>query len=605
LPPNLNVISIHWTPYGSGYQRFSVDFSAPPNTDWHIVTACANQTTDEQAGGNPSGGCELVVDPYSWSKLASVNRDLGPVTVTVRGTTDGRCVSSSNSITVNFAKEDVLGTYYYWKAFVTQGQGVGGQIWAQVFGDLGTPEKDVTSNVSAGGSQLQATCNGCHAVSRDGTRMVVYSDDNDSDDEYTDVSGSLLDMTPLANGKPAVQLGTGANPNRMAQGGQPPGFSAINPPASYFVSSNGMPILDSGTPPQGIAGGTSSSNGYPTMVAGNQFSTWDSVGNFVGPVNTGCNASRPTMPDWSVDGKTVIFVNPRAVASWSLFYGGNATDDNHIFGGSFCTMPYTGNGRFGPASMFLQSNGENNYYPSFSPDSVVVAGAALPPAFVLFNRALDKSDAGANCDSGFCANDSFSNPDARLFLMPNTANATAIDLEKANGSPASLPVSLSNSYPRWAPFAQTYHGNKILWFTFSSTRDYGQRVLNHKSGMYQCYPPDTPEQPGAAHGSTFAQQCQQPQIWMAPILYRESQPITVDPSGVAFWMPYQDIQQHNHTAQWTWKPTPPPPPPPDGAPPPCQCSHILGSCGAANACGCCANEQLQCSGSSTCISVSN
>jgi hypothetical protein len=605
LPPNLNVISIHWTPYGGGYQRFSVDFSSPPNTEWHILTSCANQTTDEQAGGNPSGGCELQVDPVSWSKLVEANRDGGPVTVTVRGTTDGRCTSASNSIQINFAKEDLLGTYYYWKSFVTQGQGVGGQIWMKVFGDLNMQEQDVTSNVSAAGSQLQATCNGCHALSRDGSRMVVYSDDNDSDDEYTDVSGSLLDMTPIANGQPAVQLGTGANPNRMSQGGQPPGFSAINPPASYFVSSNGMPILDSGAPPSGIAGGTSTSNGYPSVVQGSQFSVWDGIGNFVAAVNTGCNASRPTMPDWSVDGKTVIFVDPQTVASWSLYYGGTATDDDHLFGGSFCTMPYMGNGTFGAASLFLQSNGENNYYPSFSPDSVVTDAGVQPPEFVLFNRVANNSGAGTNCNNGFCPNDSFSNPDARLWLMPNMPNATPVDLEKANGSPAASPVSLSNSYPRWAPFVQVYHGNKILWFTFSSTRDYGLRVLNHKSGMYQCYPPDSTEVPSGMHKATFDPACQQPQIWMAPILFRESQSATADPSGVAFWMPYQDITQHNHTAQWTWKPNPPPPPPPDGAPPPCSCSHIYGPCGAANACGCCMNEQLQCSGSSTCISVAN
>jgi hypothetical protein len=605
LPPNLNVLSIHWTPYGGGYQRFSVDFSSPPNTEWEILTSCANQTTDEQAGSNPSGGCELEIDPLSWSKLVEVNRDGAPVTVTVRGTTDGRCTTTSNSIQINFAKEDLLGTYYYWKSFITQGQGVGGQIWMKVFGDLNMPEQDVTSNVSAAGSQLQATCNGCHALSRDGTRMVVYSDDNDSDDEYTDVSGSLLDMTPIANGQPAVQLGTGANPDRNSQGGQPPGFSAINPPASYFVSSNGMPILDSGTPPMGIAGGTSTSNGYPSVVQATQFSVWDGMGKFVGAVDTGCSASRPTMPDWSVDGKTVIFVNPQSVASWTLFYGGNATDDDHLFGGSFCTMPYMGNGTFGPASLFLQSNGENNYYPSFSPDSVVTDAGAQPPAFVLFNRVASNSSAGTSCNNGFCPNDSFSNPDARLWLMPNMPNATPIDLEKANGSPATAPVSLSNSYPRWAPFVQVYHGNKILWFTFSSTRDYGLRVLNHKSGMYQCYPPDSTEVPSGMHKSTFDPACQQPQIWMAPILFRESQSATVDPSGVAFWIPYQDITQHNHTAQWTWKPNPPPPPPPDGAPPPCMCSHIYGPCGAANPCGCCMNEQLQCSGSSTCISVAN
>jgi len=179
-------------------------------------------------------------------------------------------------------------------------------------------------------------------------------------------------------------------------------------------------------------------------------------------------------------------------------------------------------------------------------------GSVESRPFVLFNRVAN-DPAGTKWDGGFCPNDSFSNPDARLFLMPDMPNATPTDLENANGSPAASPVKLSNAYPRWVPFVQTYQGNKVLWFTFSSTRDYGLRVLNHKSGMYQCCSADAAETPGAAHGAAFDPLCQQPQIWMAPIYFRESQSPMFDPSGVAFWIPYQDMTTHNHTAQWTWK----------------------------------------------------
>jgi hypothetical protein len=126
VPPNLNTISVQWTPYGAPFTRFSVDFSSPPNLDWHIVTACKNQTVDAQSG-NPSGGCELVVDPVSWSKLVGTSRGQGPVTIAVRGTTDGICASAStNSVHMSFAEEDVLGTYYYWKSNASGG--AGGQI---------------------------------------------------------------------------------------------------------------------------------------------------------------------------------------------------------------------------------------------------------------------------------------------------------------------------------------------------------------------------------------------------------------------------------------------------------------------------------------------
>jgi hypothetical protein len=602
LPPNMNLISVQWTPFGGPFTRFEVDFTSSPNTDWRIITACSNQTTDMQAGGTPSGGCELTVDPVSWGRLVQANRGTGPVAITVRGTTNGTCAStSSNAVNVSWAEEDLLGTYYYWKSTVTGGSmgGVGGQIWMKEFGNLGMQEQDVTSAVATASGTLMATCNGCHALARDGTRMVVYSDDADSDDEYSDIGGSLLDMTPLnMNGTPA-ELGVGVSGSRT--GGQPPGFSTLHPNATSYLSSNGLGWLtDAGAPPPGISGGTSTSAGYTTAIPANAFSLWDGMGNLVGPVPAATAPTRPTMPDWSIDGKTVIYVEPKEVANWTGTFLGTNTDDDHIFGGSLYTMPYNGNGNFGTPALFLMSGGENNYYPSFSPDAD--PQNMKPPSYVLFNRVLDKGG-GSACANGFCLNDSFSNPAARLWLTKNMAGATPIDLEKANGSPAASPQELSNSYPRWAPFVQTYKGNPILWFTFSSTRDYGVRVLNHKNGMYQCYPADTPETPGALHNQGFAAACQQPQLWMAPIFFTEAQG-NKDPSGVAFWIPYQDIGQHNHTAQWTWRPNPPPPPPPDGGPPPCMCSATYGPCGAKNACGCCVASD-KCSGESKCISINN
>jgi hypothetical protein len=575
VPPNMNVISVQWTPNGGGYQRFSVDFTNGGNTDWHIVTACKNQTIDAQSN-MPSGGCEVTVDPVSWSKLVGAGRGQGPVTIAVRGTTDGMCATAStNAVHLSFAEEDLLGTYYYWKSTVSQ-NGVGGQIWKKTFGDLNMGEADVTT------AAIQAaTCNGCHSLSRDGTRMVVYSDDDDSDDEYSDVAGSYLDMTT----NPATEFPGGVTGVR--QGGQPPGFSTIDPivtagtsanASGYYVTSNGFPCGAGGR------GGCGTSNGYAGAVPTNGWSIWNGTnGAFIGGATIGAANTRPTMPDWSPDGQTLVYVVPAGTFdSWRQ-------DDAHIYGGSLYTVPYTGMGTFGAPSVLIQSNGENNYYPSYSPD--------VPMSFIIFNR-VDNMNQGNACSGGFCPDDSFSNPAARLMLLGTKAGAQPIDLEKANASPVVAKVPLSNSYPRWAPFVQTYKGNKLLWFTFSSTRDYGVRVLNHKQGMYQCYPSDAAETPGGAHRQPFAPQCQEPQLWMAPINLAEAQG-NVDPSRVAFWVPYQDITTHNHTAQWTQQHVMQPPPPTGG----CMCQTMTyGNCGAANGgCDCCAGTGLVCTGSNTCF----
>jgi hypothetical protein len=580
VPPNMNIMSVQWVPYGAAYQMFSVDFSNPPNTDWHIVTKCSGQTIDAQSM-TPSGGCEVSLDPLSWSRLAGANRGGGPVTISVRGTTDGSCATSSaNQIHWSIAEEDLLGTYYYWKSTISS-NGVGGQIWKKTFGDLNMMEQDVTSQ------SINATCNGCHSLSRDGTRMVVYSDDDDSDDEYSDIAGSYLDMTT----NPATELPGGVTQGGHQGGGQPAGFSTIDPNVTALTSATmpGYYITSNGYPCSGTGNCGSATSGYTTAVPLNGFSVWNGTnGSFINGVTISASGTRPTMPDWGPDGTSVVYVVPQGeFTSWRK-------DDAHIFGGSLWTIPYAGNGSFGPSpAEILHSTGENNYYPSYSPD-------VNPTSFIIFNRVVNMSQ-GANCNSGFCPDDSFSNPVARLMLLRTAAGSTPIDLEKANGSPLTSPVPLSNSYPRWAPFVQTYKGNKLLWFTFSSTRDYGVRVLNHKSGMYQCYPADAAETPGATHKQPFASQCQEPQLWMAPLSFSEAQG-NRDPSGVAFWIPYQDITTHNHTAQWTQQHLPPPPPPVDAGTP-CMCqSATYGACGAANGgCDCCTGNGY-CTGSNTCFS---
>jgi hypothetical protein len=85
---------------------------------------------------------------------------------------------------------------------------------------------------------------------------------------------------------------------------------------------------------------------------------------------------------------------------------------------------------------------------------------------------------------------------------------------------------------------------------------------------------------------------------MAPILV-DAQAAASDPSGVAFWIPYQDMTTHNHMAEWTWTPQSGEG---DGGAASCSCSMSGGPCGAANGgCGCCSGLNLVCSGDQQCI----
>jgi len=509
LPPNMNTITLQWKP-GTSNNLFEIDLTNPA-TDVKILTKCT-PTVDTR--GQMSGGCQLDLNGAMWDFVAKSNKGGDPVKITVQGSS-GTCLApGSNSIGMAFAAEDVSGGIYYWKSTVSA-SGTGGQIWRKEFGTM-TPEEQIT-----GAGILGGTCNGCHALSRDGQRMVINSDDDDSDDEYGDVTSSLVDV-----GKKMIIGGTG-----FGSGG-PAGFQTFSADHGLYLATTGN---GSGTPGWGFGGGG-------TNIMPNQFFLYDG--------NTGAQSTPPgvtgapmttqrvTMPDWSADNKSIVYVVPVQAGSpnWQA-------DDDHILGGSLWTLSYDSmTKKFGTPTPLLPSMGENNYYPGYSPDG----------QFIVFNR-VPKQPA-----PDFPNNDSFSNPKARVFVLPTGQGAMPIDCAALNDQ-----GDLSNSWPRWSPFIQTYKGQKLLWVTFSSTRDYGLLVRNNISGNVQCYPPDSAEDPGGSHGQQFPANCKQPQIWMAAINLTTAEVMNQgDPSSPAFWLPFQDIKTHNHTAQWTT--TVVNTPPPDG-----------------------------------------
>ncbi len=541
LPPNMEVVAVHFTPFPGGtpplpIQEFEIDFENS-NTDVRVTTLCSTQLMDTEATPVATGGCEYKLDQTVWDFIAKSNRGGDAVKITVRATTDGMCATTSqNSVNIAFGEEDVNGGIFYWKSSITMG-GVGGNIWAQAFGSS-IPEEQITGVV--GTNLANATCFGCHALSKDGKRMVVNFDDADSDDEYADVTHTLMD--PVSKNSLDGHTAYG-NP------GFEPGFQAITPDVSTYVATNGFPN-----------GATNAFFMFDAM-SGMPLTTATQT---IGPAMAGTTPApaRPTMPDWAPDGKSILYVQPDHVGAWD--YNTSMvparTDDNHVFGGSIMSATYDPTSMaFGTPTPIVMSAGENNYYPGWSPDG----------SFIVFNRVplqpvappLYNADCTGAKPSVSCPNDSFSNPKARIMLLSTaTAGGTPVDAEYANGSPAASPVDVSNSWPRWSPFIQSYKGDKLLWVTFSSTRDYGLRVRNHQMGMIQCYPADSLYQPTASHGQAFATDCQQPQIWMAAVNLSHLEFNSTDPSFVAFWLPFQDDTKHNHTAQWTQTVADQPPP---------------------------------------------
>jgi hypothetical protein len=191
-------------------------------------------------------------------------------------------------------------------------------------------------------------------------------------------------------------------------------------------------------------------------------------------------------PDVSADGLQLVYVlEPSQQADWSFTSG-------QIVVQSFDPVSVT----FGTPRV-LVSDTNNNYYPSWSPDG----------QWVLFNKAVDGGS-------------SYNDASTSLWVVKADGSSPPIELAAANTT-----TGLTNSWGRWAPFAQSFGANNepMYWVTVSSKRAFGVRL---------------------AAG--------QPQIWMTPF-FPQRAIAGKDPSVPMFRLPFQDIDSNNHIAQWTEK----------------------------------------------------
>ena len=509
LPPNTNVIEIHFDRGTPNNNLFEISF-ANSVTDIRIYTACTGTTPAE---GLPTGnGCIFELDQQEWDFVARSNADGDPVAVKVRGLgCDGSNVASSDTRNISFAREDLVGTLYYWASVRLAGTGsvFSGGVYRYDFGVRGQSPEAVLTPTMTTGPNTGHLCIGCHDVSRDGRMMVFDYDDNDADDEYGDIYTDLFDIATQAVAKPIVK-------DNNQNGAARPGFHSWNRETTHFMLSDG-PGNDSASQVPAQPDGAFARVHF--TETGSTLSV--NVANYTRP-----GTLRGTTPDWAPDDSAVVFasppnvkVTPPAAGYWMNKQG--PKDDLWFAGASLYVSTYDPvSSMLGSPTMIAMSNGTDNfYYPSFSPDGSLIA--------------FDHAASGPN----------FHNSLARVELVvAGQSNPTPVDLMQAN-----TPDAVTNSWPRWSPFVQRYKGGHIVWMTFSSTRDYGLRIGN--AGKVNCYPTESPITPFFTQPPTAG--CTRTQIWMTAIKLDSTMVGSgVDVSKPAFWLPFQDLTTNNHLAQW-------------------------------------------------------
>lgn len=324
-----------------------------------------------------------------------------------------------------------------------------------------------TAERFVGPDQAGGRCIGCHALSPDGRKMVAPAGGWDAKDML------LVD----------VETGTRvATPPQVA-------FASWNPDGSKYV-------------------GVFSSLGTPT----HDLMLFDAAGTSLGTIDVGATEAQSTShPDWSPDGSRIAFV--RVGQAYST------TNNQRFYRGAIEMVEAQGNGFGSPVTIVPSVAGRNRYYPAFAPDNALLA----------FNESTcPTGDAHDDCNAD-------SDPSATLYVVKPQPGSTPIALAKANApGKRDTTTELTNSWPKWAPFVfqrTKQAGTRLMWMTFSSTRNYGLRTP----------PPASNNNTEAVSGTL---------LWMVAI-DPDRALAGQDPSYAAFYLPFQDVTSSNHIAQWT------------------------------------------------------
>lgn len=452
LPPNLRQLEIHFYP-GADNTLFELGFTSE-TTDIKVYTRCTPL----------NGGCVYTPDHTVWQWIAESNRGLAAgLAIELRATDDaGTAVARSQTLPIAFSQDDIEGAVYYWTTSDTADSST-----AIMRFDFGQPDTAEATRF-IGTEMTGGACVGCHALSRDGKKLVTASDSS---------YNAYVLLVEVATREPLVPFDSTP---RSA-------FSAWSPDGDRYVG-----VFADETSPGFVS--------YDLNV-------FDGTsGEHVDTIAVDGSEDHPTThPDWSPDGKAIVFSRI-----------GNVTESRRLSGttafaeqSSLRIVRSDGDAWAAAEDLTDSIPGQATYYPAFSPGGDLL---------VLNRSECADGQNGEDCDG-------YDDPGAALYVMAPEPGAELVELSAANapGATDTSPV-VQASYPKWAPFTFRRSGElgtRLHWVTFSSERNYGLR------------------QPAADHTL----------IWMAAV--DPDAPQGEDPSYPAFALPFQDLTTDNHTAQWT------------------------------------------------------
>ncbi len=420
LPPNLGVVEFHWHK-GTGNTLFEFSFT-------NSITTIKAYTRCVKHESTVADGCIWSLDPVAWRALAYTNRGAEPLSVTIRGTSDaGGAYGQSDTQTIEFTKDDILGGVYYW-----ENTDLGDNSTIMRF-DFGEPDKKPEPAFAPEVVQSKYKCIGCHVVSPDGNLLAARSNSGDAPDTVS-VGYLLYDnakATPIVNETRPYKANNMPENNQLTIW-----FSAFSPDSKQLLVSKG--------------------NVGDLMIYKTDCTAADPTPCMT-PVQTIATGGLYTPHvAWAPDGSMIA-------ASEGTHYFSGMVDGRIVF------FTPTGDGGWSAMQEWVpRAEGVNRFTPYFAPDS----------SFIVFTESSCAPDAQDDTPPGNC--DAYHDFSSKTWGVLKDSH-TPVYFERLNAKgPLDTTMNLVNTFPRFSPFASKYKvgaDEDIFWLTFSSHRRPGLRPL--------------------------------------------------------------------------------------------------------------------------------
>lgn len=218
VPPNLAGVDLHFE--GRAFDAFEITFAqgGAPSVVAYVVCRPVR------------GGCMLQPWRELWAAIAE-RRFRGPYAIAIRGLMQDAVSAPSEPISLELAKEEVEGALYFW---ATDPPSIRRY-------DFGLARRSSELYLS---QRSEGTCIGCHAISRDGSRIAVgiYDEDSGFRSRIYDVATR---MPILASELDAPLPSYGASDDVLLSGSPPPA-DGFDRPLRIVDGADGSVVHDFG-----------------------------------------------------------------------------------------------------------------------------------------------------------------------------------------------------------------------------------------------------------------------------------------------------------------------------------------------------------------------